>query len=314
MVVHWRYLPKFEGTNPHFNKTNLPYHGPKAGGPIEHLVTTTAFVDEYFTVRPDGSLTRTFRRGTERYKDWIDPANQLTQELGLVHDGIHVRRVTEPRRSSGPERLDGAPRRDATVVDPVRWWTFDEGLGDTVRERVTGVSSRIEGHRSYWKRGVSGTCLAFDGYTSAIRLPAEHAPAIRDAVTLEGWVGLGAYPWNWTPVVQQGHEERYALSIGPHGHVRMSVVLDGRLVDVLSKGVLERKVWAHLAGTYDPASGAVRVYIDGKLNGEQQASASAALGTSSAPIQIGQGIPMMQSDPVRQSTFVAQILVRRSDR
>ncbi len=306
VVVHWRYLPKFEGTNPHFNKTNLPYHGPQAGGPVEHLVTTTAFVDEYFTVRPDGSVTRTFRRGTERYEDWIDPANQLTQELALVHDGIRVERVTEPRRSRSPERLDGAPRREAAVVDPVRWWTFDEGLGDTVRERVTGVDAQIQGPRSYWKRGVSGTCLAFDGYTSAVRLPAAHAPDIDKAVTLEGWVALGAYPWNWTPVVQQGHEQRYALSIGPHGHVRMSVVLDGRLVEVLSKGVLERKEWAHVAGSYDPAAGMVRVYLDGKLAGEQQAPAGAALGKSGEPIQIGQGIPMMQSDPVRRNTFVAQ--------
>ena len=215
VVVHWRYLPKFEGTNPHFNKTNLPYHGPQAGGPVEHLVTTTAFVDEYFTVRPDGSVTRTFRRGTERYEDWIDPANQLTQELALVHDGIRVERVTEPRRSRSPERLDGALRREAAVVDPVRWWTFDEGLGDTVRERVTGVDAQIQGPRSYWKRGVSGTCLAFDGYTSAVRLPAAHAPDIDKAVTLEGWVAPGAYPWNWTPVVQQGHEDAMPSASAP---------------------------------------------------------------------------------------------------
>lgn len=306
VVVHWRYLPRFEGTNPHFNKTNLPYHGNQAAGPVEHLVTTTSFVDEYFTVRPDGSVTRTFRRGTDRYEDWSDPTNQLTCELTLVRDGIRVERVTEPHRSRSSERRNGAPRCDAAVVDPVRWWTFDEGLGDTVREHVTGASAEIEGHRSYWKRGVSGTCLAFDGYTSAIRIPAERAPELRDAVTLEGWIALGAYPWNWTPVVQQGHEQRYALSIGPHGHVRISVVLDGRLVEVLSQGVLERKEWAHVAGSYDPAVGMVRVYIDGRLEGEQQAPVGASLGKSGEPLQIGQGIPMMQSDPVRRNTFMAQ--------
>ena len=26
VVIHWRYLPKFEGTNPHYNAVNLPKH------------------------------------------------------------------------------------------------------------------------------------------------------------------------------------------------------------------------------------------------------------------------------------------------
>ena len=32
VVIHWRYLPKFEGTNPHYNAVNLPKHLDKLGG------------------------------------------------------------------------------------------------------------------------------------------------------------------------------------------------------------------------------------------------------------------------------------------
>ena len=31
VVVHWRYLPKFEGRNPHFNAVNIPFQRDKIG-------------------------------------------------------------------------------------------------------------------------------------------------------------------------------------------------------------------------------------------------------------------------------------------
>ena len=302
VVVHWRYLPKFEGTNPHFNKTNLPFHWTKDGETPEHLVTTTAFVDEYFTIRPDGGVTRTFRKGTKRYDDWIDPKNVRVQELELAASGVKVVQTSEPGTSPPAEAIQGNPVRNRTVVDPVKWWTFDEGAGNTTKEAVAGDVCDIAGHRAYWKRGVSGTALAFDGYTSVIRLPADKAPAVTDAVTLEGWVALGAYPWNWTPVVQQGHDASYYLGIGPHGRVAMRVKAGSHVREIESKRPLERRRWYHVAGTFDKATGTVRVFIDGEPCGEHGAPKE-NVARSTAPIQIGQGKPMRQSDPVRRNTF-----------
>ena len=71
----------------------------------------------------------------------------------------------------------------------MKWWKFNEGAGDITKESAAGDSCAIAGHMSYWKQGVSGTALAFDGYHSVVRLPAEKAPAISDAVTLEGLGG-----------------------------------------------------------------------------------------------------------------------------
>jgi hypothetical protein len=195
VVVHWRYLPKFEGRNPHLNAANVPFQRDKVGDKEpEHLVDTTKFVDEYYTIKPDGSVTRTFKKGTEKYDAWTDPANHLTQTITLSSNGIQVNETSPAKTSSEPRRVEGAPVCDKTVIPPVRCWSFNEGLGDTTKESVFGAGSTIEGHRSYWKRGVSGTCLAFDGYTTAIRVPACLAPAITDAVTLEGWVGFGRLP------------------------------------------------------------------------------------------------------------------------
>jgi hypothetical protein len=303
VVVHWRYLPKFEGINPHFNAANVPFQRDKMGDKNpEHLVDTTKFVDEYYTIKPDGSVTRTFKKGTEKYDAWADPANHLTQAITLSSNGIQVNETTPAKISSLPRRVEGAEIRGKTVIPPVRHWSFNEGLGDTTKESVSGVESPIEGHRSYWKRGVSGTCLAFDGYTSAIRVPATEAPPITDAVTVEGWVALGAYPWNWTPIIQQGHEESYYLGVGPHGHVGMTVKVGDEVIKIESTKGLERKRWYHLAGTYEAQSGKISVFIDGERCGERKV-AGGALAQSDAPIQIGQGKKMRQADPVRRNTF-----------
>lgn len=303
VVVHWRYLPRFEGRNPHFNDVNIPYHRDKTGGKEpEHLVDTDKFVDEYYTIRPDGSVTRIFKQGTEKYDDWADPANQLTQELRLRSRGIEVRRVIPAGTSRKPERVKGAAVRGEPIVSPVRIWSFDEGTGDSTTESVSGADSTIEGHRSYWKRGVSGTCLAFDGYSTVIREPADTVPSITDGVTIEGWVALGAYPWNWTPLLQQGHEESYYLGIGPYGHVGMTVNVGDNVEKLESTRTLDRKRWVHVAGSYDGSAGLLRVYIDGELCGERKV-AGGSLARSAAPIQIGKGKLMRPADPVRASSW-----------
>jgi len=302
-IVHWRYLPKFEGENPHFNETNLRLHRDKIGEKEpEHLVDTTAFVDEYFTITPGGKLTRTFRKGTKRFDDWIDPKNVLVQEISLTPVGVTVNRTTKPGKSAPARPIKGNPLRDKTVVAPVKWWKFDEGAGNVTKEALAGDACEVVGHRAYWKRGVSGTALAFDGYTSVVRLPAEQAPAIADALTLEGWVAIAAYPWNWAPLVQQGHDESYYLGIGPHGRVAMRVRAGSKVVTLESRKRLERKRWYHVAGTFDKVTGTLRVFIDGEPCGERGA-AKENVARSTAPIQIGQGKRMAQSDPVRANTF-----------
>ena len=301
VVIHWRYLPKFEGTNPHYNAVNLPKHLKNLGGKTPaHLVDAARFIDEYFTIAPDGKVTRTFKPGTAKYNDWTEPLNLTVQELKLTENGIAIETTRPPAPPAPAKPLLGNAIHDKVIVQPVKWWQFNEGAGDITREIAGGDSCVIAGPMSYWKQGASGTALAFDGYHSVVRLPADKAPAISDAVTLEGWVALGAYPWNWTPVVQQGHEESYSLAIGPHGSVAMSVKIGDQLIKAESKPQLATKRWYHVAGTYDKTTGAVRVFIDGQLCNEQAAPKD-GIARSESPIQIGKGIPMAQSDPVRFS-------------
>ena len=151
----------------------------------------------------------------------------------------------------------------ASHRDPVAWWTFDEGGGNTALDRATGVTDTIKGNS--WRRaGVSGTGLKFDDFTTQVVRAAGKAPRLSSAFTVQAWMALAAYPWNWAPIVSQERQPRegYFFGIGPLGEVGLSLAVRGKWQSCVSTVRLPLRKWVHVAATYDPSEGAV-VYLDG---------------------------------------------------
>lgn len=184
-IVHWRYLPEFDGTNPHTG------------------VVAINFVDEYFKIQSDGRVTRTVKKGTEKIDNWNDPGNQITQTFYLDPKGLVSQDLVPASLTHSPERIEGSSIISKTVSNPVAWFKFDEASGDHTSESIEGGKSEVSGDKTVWKRGVSGTALQFDGYKTTVKIPASEGPSPLEAITLEGWVAIGAYPWSWCPIIQQ---------------------------------------------------------------------------------------------------------------
>jgi hypothetical protein len=187
-IVHWRYLPQFDGTNPHT--------GVKANN----------FVDEYFTITPDGMVSRTIRKGTKRIDEWNDPGNQVVQEFRLAKEGLVDLHVIPATITPKKLVVKGSAIVEGTIAEPVAWFKFNEGSGDQTLENLNGAVSVITGDKTVWKEGVSGTALQFDGYKTTVKIPAADGPRPSEAITLEGWVAIGAYPWSWCPMIQQADD------------------------------------------------------------------------------------------------------------
>jgi len=285
VVVHWRYLAEFGAGNP------------KRG------IDVANFVDEYFAIEPDGSVTRTVKQGTDKVYDWHDPLNKTTQRLSLTATGLVEEERIGPASSGPPERVQGSPVRAASVGTPVKHWRFDEGIGDVTKECVDGSACAIAGHKSYWKKGVSGTALQFDGYNTIVALDPADAPSISAGLTIEAWIAIGAYPWNWCPIVQQGDDAGYALGVDAYAHAGFKVQVGDAYEELLSETQLERNRWYHVAGTYDNATGKMALYIDGALNAGKSVKGTEIRTTSDA-VQIGQGRVRRPSGGIRVSTFI----------
>lgn len=292
VIVHWRYLSRFTVGNPR-------------GG-----LDPNNFVDEVFTITPAGRITRVVKQGTKTIDEWTDPRNQITQVLQLTKHGIRQISRQEPRPSAPPPPVKGNPKKGPLVLAPCVEFKFDEGSGDSTKEEVSQAKLPIPGPKALWKRGVSGTALEFDGYHTVVALPAAQAPKLQGGdLTLEGWFALGAYPWNWAPVVQQGDNEGFFLGVDSHGYPGFNVKVGGvwQQLTVSNRppfkdgNHLALFRWYHLAGTYGKADGMMRLFV----NGKEIASKPAAPGgvqTVDAEIRVGKaGILRMPTEALHDT-------------
>ena len=158
----------------------------------------------------------------------------------------------------------------AAVSDPPpkALWTLDEVKEGTVADGASGKADVFSGNYRLI-RGVAGRAVKFDGFTTVIRRKAAEAPALTEAFTVEAWVALGAYPWNWCGVVTQQNEQKagYAFEIGPLGEFGLKVFAGGEWRECVSEAKIPLRTWTHVAGTFDRARGLV-LYLDGKAAGE----------------------------------------------
>ena len=329
-IIHWRYLPVFTGGNPQ-------------GG-----VSSDKFVDEYFHIKSNGEVKRTFRKGTPRIDQWNDPANTRIQTFKLTHNGIIDVDLKESSEYITPDMIKGNPIVDNFHMEPVAWWKFDEGVGNQTQESINSTKSEVRGSKTLWRKGVSGTALQFDGYVSEIKLSSDKAPEISDAITLEAWVALGAYPWSYVPIIQQvddspeelltksggeaflrGEEGReefeeslendedeenfefvmkeeddkgYFLGIDGYGNPSFKLRINDKWWQLNTDYHLERRKWYHIAGTFDKATGFMKVFVDGEKVAQLRTE-RAIIKTSDKNLRIGKGKDRRPIRPVRDNTF-----------
>jgi hypothetical protein len=155
----------------------------------------------------------------------------------------------------------------------VAQWSFDEKDGSLARDSVRGADDKITGLFKHLD-GVAGEGLRFDGETTSIRRAAQDSPQITNALSVEAWVAVSTYPWNWVPIIDQsrGEEQRrgeigYSVGIDAFGHLGLQVSVNGKFHTLVSKDPLPLKKWSHVAATFENDHG-LKVYVNGQLAGE----------------------------------------------
>ena len=153
----------------------------------------------------------------------------------------------------------------AQSSEPVAKWSFEEITGSTIKDSVRGTEDKIGGLYKLVP-GVKGKGLRFDGYTTHIVRKAKDVPELSTAFTLDAWVALDTYPWNWVPIIDNNLDNLvgYFLGIDPFGHVGLQAGVNNEgWRSVTSKERLPLKRWCHIAGTFDENRG-LALYINGE--------------------------------------------------
>lgn len=146
---------------------------------------------------------------------------------------------------------------------PVYHWSFDSVIDHKTPELVSGVNDTIEG-KFKEVAGVAGKAIRLDGFTCLIRRPKEKATASANAITIEAWVALGAYPWNWCPVITQFREVEggFSFEIGPRGELGLKQMIGGNTITCISETQIPLNSWTHIAATAESGKG-IRLFING---------------------------------------------------
>ncbi len=249
ILIHWRYIPDFD--NPEF----------------------TGVVHEYYAVKPDGKVTRTIQPGRDKLDEFNDTRNWYREDLELGRSGIKLISHSEPDPDKkGLPAIDGSPVITGSVdVTPALYWAFDEGLKDrsyqvkdVTFEQANGNHCSIDGSVTLWKKGVSGTALAFDGYYSKVTFKGAEPPPEPAPFTLESWIALSAYPWKEGAVmdITRAGEGVY-LGISDLGQLVFKIFGRNRLHTLVSEMEIGLYRWTHIAATYAEDRNEATIYING---------------------------------------------------
>lgn len=207
----------------------------------------------------------------------------------------------------------------AQDTNALAFWSFDRVQDANVLESVSGTQDKINGNFRL-VRGVKGQAIVMDGYTTCITRPAKQVRGLGQGFTIEAWVALGAYPWNWAPVAAQENtistasntdavcwpddikvdssKRGFFFGISPQGFLGCHMGTGDAWEICRSENKLPLRTWTHVAAVFDGRASVV-LYIDGqeaakmKLNGRFE-----PVGTEDLRI----GMPRQQieaSHPVR---------------
>lgn len=271
IVVHWRYYADI---------TTLDLAN-RALDPMT-LHGFTGVVHELYTIYPDGTVERELREAAgTRAADWRNPESRTTQTIKLTSSGIEYGRVNWG--SSGPflprDEIAGNPVKEPSrMPEPTLWWPFDEALDepeDMIFEEQEELEAAIKGLMSVYKGGVSGTALAFDGYTTGASFWSDDVPSFGKEMTLEAWIALDVFPYNVAPIVHRSTgfgKQGYYFGMDEFGRLLLKV--NG--TSVRADKPLPLYTWTHVAGTV--GGGKLKIYVDGNLVGT-----STYKGTLAAP-------------------------------
>jgi len=166
-----------------------------------------------------------------------------------------------------------SPPARAATDDLAAWWSFDQVNDNRTIDSVGKVSDLIGGNFKLVP-GVVASALKLDGFTTAIMRPAAAAPRPGGAFTVEAWLALGAYPWNWCPIASQsrGQQAGYSFAVGPRGQLSLQAAVGGQWVACTSKDfALPLRKWTHVVAVFEPGKGG-RIHLDGAEVGNTPAT------------------------------------------
>ena len=153
----------------------------------------------------------------------------------------------------------------AQVKKNVLSWDFNGIKNRKVIEQQSGTADTIEGNFRL-SPGVKGNGLRLDGFTACMKHSGRELPPPGEELTVEAWISLGEYPWNWCPVLTTENNEvkGYRLMVGPHGEISFQTAVGEQWISCTTgRLTIPLRKWMYIAGVYR-GNKDLTVYVNGE--------------------------------------------------
>jgi len=246
IIVHWRYFPEMEN------------------------VEWDNVVEEYYTFTKDGQVIRTIQKGTPRTDEWKNKKNRIIQRLKLKKDKISFIKESKPKeaqRNTMPvvKHIADRPGEPDLIsyFDFEKRGSIDDGFAV---DKISAKKYQIMGYTVLRKQSISGQSLQFDGYYSGITLEDFEISETNSQFTVQGWIALRAYPFDWAPLIQQSewNEKGFYLGVDKNGYPGFHLAVDKKWISLIDSTQIPLFRWHHLAAVYNHSEELVSLYINGE--------------------------------------------------
>lgn len=261
VVVHWRYSMALNSES--FNDYKSAYN--RLGTPAPFFAE---YVDEYFIIYKTGKLERIVKRGCYKLDEWEDPANKYYQEIKLSDKGADVISETFPSKSTvKKDTVNHVIKASPFIEDAVMAFRFDEALDgseDYTKELKSNRNCYIEGVKSYWDKGISGSCLNYDSYSSSVVLPSNNVHCIETGnLTISAWISPLEYPFNTAAIIDHlSGKTGYFLGLNRLGQLELKFG-DGKELYWVKSSVVPLYSWTYVVAHIDSQNHIADIYING---------------------------------------------------
>jgi hypothetical protein len=264
IIIHWRYFPDF------------------------NRIEWGDVVEEYFYIKPDGGVLRSIRKATSDIDEWNNKENILTQKIVLHSTGIDNFALHTRKNSGVLTQLGGKPSIIPADSNLILQFRFDQNTEKTTLESVSGQTYNIKGHKALSKRGISLDALNLDGYYSGVSTNNISISALDFGFTISGWVALGAYPFDWAPLIHQSEWQKrgFYLGIDQNGYPGFHLGCGSQWISVVDSTALDLFQWYNLSAVYNAHGNKISLLINGNVVAKHNLKAEKP-NYSSTPLLIG---------------------------
>ncbi len=190
--------------------------------------------------------------------------------------------------------------------NPQIHWNFEKYENRRTVEVIGGKADTLEGYYNE-TTGVKGKGLALDGFTTCLKGTGTVQPQELKEITVETWIALGEYPWNWCPIIttESNEVKGYRLMVGPLGQASLECAIGEQWISCTSeRDALPLRKWMHVVGVYRSNTD-MCLYINGEL--KSSIRINGALSATQSDMILGMvAVPEKPSDIHRTWGTIAQ--------